>query len=70
MKTETLNVLRRIACVLFFAVLASVMVWRANSYVDPSGYTGVPQLFLCITGFIFGFTAFSIGLGFGEPTTE
>ena len=70
MKIETLNVLRRIACVLFFALLGSLMVWRANCYVDPAGYTGMPQTFLCLTGFVFGFTAFSIGLGFGEPKAQ
>ncbi len=70
MKNETLNVIRRTACVIFFGLLASVMVWRANCYVDPAGYTGMPQLFLCLTGLIFGFTAFSISLGFGEPEPE
>lgn len=46
------------------------MVWRANHYDDPAGYTGMPQLFLCLTGLLFGFTALSIGLGFGEPEPE
>lgn len=70
MKNETLDILRRVACVVFFALMASLMVWRANCYVDPAGYTGMPQLFLCLTGLMFGFTAFSIGLGYGEPTAE
>jgi hypothetical protein len=47
-----------------------VLVWRANCYTDPSGYSGMPQTFLCLTGFIFGFTAFSIGLGYGEPEPQ
>ncbi len=70
MTNETLNVIRRTAAMLFFGLLASAMVWRANSYIDPAGYTGMPQLFLCLTGLIFGFTAFSIGLGYGKPALE
>jgi hypothetical protein len=42
-------------------------VWRANTYSDPRGFTGVPQTFLCLTGLLFGIIAFSIGLGHGEP---
>ncbi len=67
MKNETMNLIRRTVSVLFFGLLASVMIWRANGYVDPAGYTTMPQLFLCLTGLIFGFTAFSLSLGSGEP---
>ena len=70
MTKENLKIVQRVFCVLFFAGLAGLMVWRANSYIDPAGYTGMPQLFLCLTGLIFGFTAFSIGLGYGEPESE
>jgi hypothetical protein len=60
----------RVAKVIFFAALASLMVWRANYYTDPRGFTGIPQVFLCLTGVLFGFTAFSFGLGHGEPDPE
>ena len=69
-KTETLKIIQRVLCVLFFGALACLLVWRANCYTDPSGHTGMPQTFLCLTGFIFGFTAFSIGLGYGEPDPQ
>lgn len=61
---------QRVLKVLFFAALGAAMVWRANVYVDPRGFTGVPQAFLCLTGLIFGIIAFSIGLGHGEPEPE
>ena len=71
MKIETLKIVQRVLSVLFFGTLACVLIWRANCYTDPSGYhTGMPQAFLCLTGFIFGFTAFSIGLGYGEPEPQ
>ena len=66
MTKELLKIVQRILSVLFFGGLSALMVWRANSYIDPRGYTGMPQLFLCLTGLVFGFTAFSIGLGYGE----
>lgn len=70
MTNENLKIIQRVLSVLFFAALSAVMVWRANSYIDPAGYTGMPQLFLCLTGVLFGFTAFSIGLGYGAPEPE
>ena len=70
MKIENFKIVQRVLSVLFFSALACVLVWRANCYTDPSGYSGMPQTFLCLTGFIFGFTAFSIGLGYGEPEPQ
>ena len=70
MKIENFKIVQRVLSVVFFGALACVMVWRANCYTDPAGYTGMPQTFLCLTGFIFGFTAFSIGLGYGEPEPQ
>ena len=67
MKIENLKLVQRVLSVVFFSALAILMVWRANCYTDPSGYTGMPQTFLCLTGLLFGFTAFSIGLGYDEP---
>ncbi len=67
MTNENLKIVQRVLSVLFFAALATAMVWRANCYVDPEGYTGVPHIFLCLTGFLFGFIAFSISLGHSEP---
>ena len=68
MKNEILNHVVRAAKVAFFLVLAGLAVWRANSYSDPSGT--LPQVFLCLTAMVLGFTAFSIGLDMGEPDTE
>lgn len=70
MTTENLKIVQRVLYVVFFAALATAMVWRANCYTDPAGYTAMPQLFLCVTGLVFGFTAFSIGLGYGDPDPE
>jgi hypothetical protein len=70
MKIENLKIVQRVLCVFVFATLAGLMIWRANCYVDPGGYTGMPQTFLCLTGFVFGFTAFSIGLGLAEPDPQ
>ena len=70
MKIENFKIVQRVLSVVFFGALACVMVWRANCYTDPAGYTGMPQTFLALTGFIFGFTAFSIGLGYGEPEPQ
>ena len=70
MNRELPSNVQRVVKTAFFAALAIAMVWRANCYVDPRGFTGVPQTFLCLTGLIFGIIAFSIGLGHGEPDPE
>ena len=72
MNKEIPNNVQRVVKVVFFVVLATAFVWRANTYSDPRGFTGVPQTFLCLTGLLFGIIAFSIGLGHGEldPETE
>jgi hypothetical protein len=70
MNKEISNAVMRVIKVLFFAALASLMVWRANSYTDPRGFTGVPQVFLCLTAIFLGIIAFSIGLGYGGDEPE
>ena len=70
MNKEIPSNVQRVLKVVFFLTLAGLFVWRANSYTDPRGFTGLPQTFLCLTGLIFGIIAFSIGLGHGEPEPE
>ena len=70
MNKELPQNVQRIIKVIFFVAIGSLLVWRANSYIDPRGFTGLPQVFLCVTGIIFGLIAFSIGLGYGEPDPE
>jgi polyferredoxin len=67
-KSEIWNHVLRAAKVAFFLVLAALAVWRANSYIDPRSL--LPQVFLCATAMILGFTAFSIGLGFVVAENE
>ena len=70
MNKEIPSNVQRVIKVAFFTALAAIFVWRANSYTDPRGFTGVPQTFLCLTGLIFGVIAFSIALGYGGPDPE
>jgi len=67
-KSEIKSHVLRAAKTAFFLVLAALAVWRANSYIDPRSL--FPQIFLCATAMILGFTGFSIGLGFGEAETD
>ncbi len=70
MNYEFPSYVRRAVKVFVFAAFATLMVWRANVYVDPGGFTWIPQLFLCLTALLFGFIAFSIGLGLGGADSE
>ena len=70
MNKELPSNVQRVVKVAIFVVLAAAFVWRANTYTDPRGFTGVPQTFLCLTGLLFGIIAFCIGLGHGEPDPE
>jgi hypothetical protein len=70
MNREVLGNVQRIVKVMFFAALAAAFVWRANTYSDPRGFTGVPQALLCLTGLLFGIIAFCIGLGYGASDAE
>ncbi len=68
MKNEILNHVQRAGKVAFFLSLAALAVWRANSFHDARGI--FPQVFLCVTAIVLGFTAFAIGLGLSDPETE
>lgn len=67
-KREILNHVQRAGKVAFLLSLSALAVWRANSYHDPRGI--LPQVFLCLTAMVLGFTAFSIGLGLGDAETD